>query len=117
MFQVKRIYEAVSPEDGYRVLVDRIWPRGESKEKAHLDLWLKEVAPDTELRKWFGHDPEKFTAFKEKYTASLATDPEKKAAFAQLQEIGQTYSKVTLLYSAKDEVHNNADVLLELLTK
>lgn len=115
MYQVKRVYEPASDTDGFRVLVDRIWPRGESKEKAELDLWLKDVAPSTELRKWFGHDPAKFTEFRQRYQAELQNDPLAAAAFKTLKELGDEHEVVTLLYGAKDELHNNADVLLDLL--
>lgn len=117
MYQVKRVYEPASDADGFRVLVDRIWPRGESKVKAKLDLWLKEVAPSTELRKWFGHDPAKFAEFQQRYQAELQHDPYSAAAFKTLQKLGTEHAVVTLVYAAKDEGHNNADVLLDLLQK
>lgn len=116
MLKIKRVYERFDPEDGFRILIDRIWPRGESKEKAHLDLWLKDLAPSTDLRKWFGHDPEKFPEFKTRYLAEL-TGENKQAALNQLKSLLQEHPVVTLIYSAKDEVHNNAVVLQELLEK
>ncbi|WP_350258713.1 DUF488 domain-containing protein [Scrofimicrobium sp. R131] len=112
--RIKRVYQPAAGEDGYRVLVDRIWPRGESKEKAHLDLWLKEVAPSTELRKWFGHDPEKMAEFTRRYTAELENNPE---AVAQLRELVAQHPVVTLVYSARDETDNQAVVLKQFLER
>lgn len=109
-FVIKRAYEPVSDDDGKRILVDRLWPRGVSKEKAHLDGWFKEVAPDTELRKWFKHDPDKFKEFTKKYDEELMKDPEKQALVQQLLDMGKE-GKVTLVYSAKDEQDNDAVVL------
>jgi uncharacterized protein YeaO (DUF488 family) len=109
--QTKRIYEDPSNNDGYRVLVDRIWPRGVSKEDANLDDWMKEIAPSTELRKWFGHDPDKFDGFKKRYKDEL---DEKEDLLEQLVE-KSSEKKVTLLYGAKDEEHNQAVVLKDIL--
>jgi uncharacterized protein YeaO (DUF488 family) len=109
--QTKRIYEDPSGDDGYRVLVDRIWPRGVSKENAKLDDWMKEIAPSTELRKWFGHDPDKFNEFKERYQDEL---DEKEDLLEQLVE-KSSEENVTLLYGAKDEEHNQAVVLKDIL--
>lgn len=109
--KIKRIYEEASKDDGCRVLVDRLWPRGVSKEKAHLDLWFKEVAPSSELREWFGHDPAKMTEFAHKYEHELQHNP----AFAELKKIAKEHSSVTLLYGAKDEKINHAIVLLKVL--
>lgn len=116
MIKLKRIYQEAEKTDGYRILVDRIWPRGISKERAQLDLWLKEVAPSTELRKWFNHDASKFSEFKTRYFVELA---EGKAANAlsQLKEIVAAQDTVTLLYGAKDQVDNQAVVLKEILEK
>lgn len=111
MVKIKRIYEAKDEKDGKRVLVDRLWPRGLTKEKASVDLWLKEVAPSTELRKWFGHDPSKWKEFKTRYAAELKEDNE---AFNQLIKLKKE-GTLTLLYAAKDEEHNEAKVLKELL--
>ncbi|MBO0450546.1 DUF488 domain-containing protein [Enterococcus sp. MJM12] len=116
MITTKRIYADYEKKDGFRVLVDRVWPRGIKKVDAHLDEWLKEIAPSTELRKWFGHKPENFPVFKEKYIAELQTEPAK-SALAQLTTIVQRKEKVTLLYGAKDEVHNQAVVLAEYLNR
>jgi uncharacterized protein YeaO (DUF488 family) len=110
---IKRIYEAAAESDGYRVLVDRLWPRGVAKEKAKLDIWLKEVGPSDGLRKWFNHDPAKYAEFKQRYEKELADNP----AYAELQEIVATQPVVTLLYSAHDPEHNQAQVLLENLTE
>lgn len=107
---IKRIYEPAARSDGARVLVDRIWPRGMSKEKAGLDLWLKDIAPSTQLRKWFGHDPERFAEFRKRYRAELKGKDE---AIAELGKLPQ--KNVTLLYSAHDEQHNQAVVLAEYL--
>ncbi|HLR08469.1 MAG TPA: DUF488 domain-containing protein [Bacillota bacterium] len=115
LVNIKRIYEMPASEDGVRILVDRVWPRGISKEKAALDYWLKEVAPSSELRKWFAHDPEKFEAFKEKYKAEL-TSGKQQQALEKLQAIIKKANKrVTLLYGAKDQTHNQAVVLKEIL--
>lgn len=114
MVRLKRIYEPYSREDGYRILVDRLWPRGISKEKAHLDLWLKEIAPSNELRKWFGHDPKKWESFEKKYKEELK---EKKEFFEKLEQLKKTEKIITLLYGAKDTTHNEAIVLLRLLSE
>jgi uncharacterized protein YeaO (DUF488 family) len=110
---IKRVYDQPSPEDGRRILVDRLWPRGLTKEKARVDLWLKEIAPSNELRKWFGHDPGKWPEFRSRYTDELKVHGE---LFAMLrQETSQ--DTVTLLYGARDEEHNEAVVLLEMLQR
>ncbi|HRN94087.1 MAG: DUF488 domain-containing protein [Chitinophagales bacterium] len=111
--KIKRIYEKPDKADGYRILVDRIWPRGISKETAALDEWEKEIAPSTELRKWFGHKPELYPEFKVRYKEEL------KSCTAILERIKSISKKkpTTLLYSAKDEIHNQAVVLLEVLEK
>jgi uncharacterized protein YeaO (DUF488 family) len=111
--KIKRIYEEADPKDGLRLLVDRLWPRGLSKEKAHVDRWLKEIAPSDELRHWFAHDPAKWQEFRTRYRDELA------ATRPILDEIAELAHKepVTLLYAAKDEEHNNAVVLKELLEK
>jgi uncharacterized protein YeaO (DUF488 family) len=112
MFKIKRSYQDPDIDDGFRILVDRLWPRGLSKKNAKLDLWMKEIAPSNELRKMFGHDPEKFDTFKEKYLDELK---DKKELIKQLKILEKINHKITLVYSAKDEDHNNAVVLLELL--
>lgn len=113
---LKRIYEPSSTEDGKRILVDGIWPRGISKDKAQLDKWMKEIAPSTELRKEFNHKPERFEEFKEHYIKELQETEEKKVALNQLLEMAKE-EKVTLLFGAKDEVHNQAVVLKEVLAR
>ena len=114
MYKIKRVYQAPEKEDNFRILVDRLWPRGLSKEKVRVDLWLKEIAPSNELRKWFGHDPERYNGFKNKYLDELK---DKEELIKQLRSIEKIHHTITLLYSAKDEEHNNAVVLLELLKK
>jgi uncharacterized protein YeaO (DUF488 family) len=116
MIVLKRIYEPSSTEDGKRILVDGIWPRGISKDKAQLDKWMKEIAPSTELRKEFNHKPERFEEFKAHYIKELQETEEKKVALNQLLEMAKE-EKVTLLFGAKDEVHNQAVVLKEVLAR
>lgn len=111
MIKLKRVYEAPTKEDGARILVDRLWPRGLTKEKAHVDLWLKEIAPSTELRKWFAHDPAKWAEFQTRYKTELKNNPEQVALLKK--EIAK--GPATLLYGAKDEQHNEAIVLQRLL--
>jgi uncharacterized protein YeaO (DUF488 family) len=111
MIELKRVYEDSSPKDGLRVLVDRLWPRGLTKERAAVDLWLKEVAPSAELRKWFGHDPAKWAEFQARYQKELR---DKKAALQLLKEKSEEHI-ITLLYGAKDKDHNEALVLKRLL--
>jgi len=111
--RIKRIYEAPARSDGARVLVDRIWPRGVKRENAELDLWLKDVAPSTELRKWFGHEPERFAEFARRYRHELDGNPE---PLAELRKLGEGRN-LTLLYSAHDERHNQAVVLAEYLAE
>lgn len=111
LIKTKRIYDAPAAGDGFRILVDRLWPRGVKKENARIALWLKEIAPSEELRKWFGHDPAKWAEFKKRYFAELRRQPELLALLRQHARAGA----VTLLYSAKDEKHNNAVALLEFL--
>lgn len=109
--QVKRVYEKPAAKDGTRILVDRIWPRGLTKEKARVDLWLKEIAPSTTLRKWFGHEAEKWDAFRKKYRQELKDHKEQLTILKEQLKKGP----VTLVYGAKDETHNQAMVLMELL--
>ncbi|GEP97113.1 DUF488 domain-containing protein [Chitinophaga cymbidii] len=110
---IKRVYEPFEKSDGFRVLIDGLWPRGLKKEAVHADEWLKDIAPSTTLRKWFGHDPDKWTAFKEKYQTELKGSD----ALQTLIEHIRQHKKVTLLYAARDEAHNNAQVLQEYLRK
>jgi uncharacterized protein YeaO (DUF488 family) len=114
MFRTKRVYDIPSTDDGYRVLVDRLWPRGLSRAKARISLWLKEIAPSDTLRKWFGHQPEKWGEFKRKYRAELAPKTE---LVGQMKRLERDNGVVTLLFAAKDTEHNNAKVLLELLSR
>lgn len=111
MLQIKRIYDEPSKTDGFRVLIDRLWPRGISKEHAALDLWLKEIAPSAGLRTWFGHQPERFTEFKVKYLDELAKNP----AVDELRMVISKNKTVTLLYAAKDSEISNAAVLKDFL--
>lgn len=109
--QIKRIYDPPAPSDGFRVLVDRIWPRGVSKNAAALDLWMKTVAPSSDLRKWFNHDPERWSEFRKRYRAELRHHD------AELDELKSHAAKrpLTLLFGAKDSEHNQAVVLKEVL--
>lgn len=109
----KRVYEAAAESDGYRVLVDRLWPRGVSKEDAHLNDWIKEVAPTDELRKWFDHDPVKFPEFEKRYRSELK---DKSDLLLQIRKKAMD-NTVTLLYGAKDTEHNQAIVLQKLLNE
>ncbi|MGH2506643.1 MAG: DUF488 domain-containing protein [Ktedonobacteraceae bacterium] len=111
--RVKRVYDEPTSDDGTRVLIDRLWPRGISKERAHIDLWLKEVAPSQELRTWFGHDPEKFVEFRRRYEVELASGKAYEALTA-LRELAQR-GPITLIFAARDAEHANARVLQELL--
>lgn len=108
--QVKRIYEPPSPDDGVRILVDRLWPRGISKERAAVDDWMKDIAPSPELRKWFGHRPERFEEFQTLYERELDENPMSLALADQIRDLASEKT-VTLLYAAKDPVHNHAVVL------
>ena len=112
MIQIKRVYEPASKEDGFRILVDRLWPRGLTKEKAHVDLWFKEISPSQALRKWYGHVPEKWPEFQKRYKAELAKLPEE---MASLRKILREHKRVTLVYGAKDEERNQAVALLGVL--
>ena len=109
--KLKRVYEPSDKNDGTRILIDRLWPRGMTKAKAGVDIWLKELAPSAELRKWFGHDPDKWTEFKKRYRAELEENDEQLARLREEIKKGA----VTLLYGAKDEEHNDAVVLAEFL--
>jgi uncharacterized protein YeaO (DUF488 family) len=111
MLKIKRIYDPASPEDGKRILIDRLWPRGVKKDELKIDEWLKEIAPSDELRKWFSHDPSKYQEFKKRYTKELE---QKKGLVEQIRNEARK-GTVTLLFSAKDTEHNNATALKELL--
>jgi uncharacterized protein YeaO (DUF488 family) len=110
--RIKRVYEEPDASDGKRILVDRLWPRGLTKERAKVDLWLKDVAPSNDLRKWFSHDPAKWEEFQSRYREELKNDKEALATLKQEAAEGPA----TLLYGAKDEQHNEAVVLLKLLS-
>lgn len=112
MIKIKRAYAPAEETDGYRILVDRLWPRGISKEKAKIDLWLKSVAPSSDLRKWFGHILERFPEFTKRYKAELAES----GALDDLRKVLSEHPDATLLFAAHDEEHNNAVVLKELLS-
>ena len=112
MIKVKRVYEAASEDDGVRILVDRLWPRGLSKSKLRINLWLREAAPSNELRRWFGHKPERWREFKKRYFAEL---DEKKELIEHIKNLERENRVITLLYAAKDPKHNNAVALKEYL--
>ena len=112
MFKVKRVYELASPEDGARILVDRLWPRGVSKTKAKMNLWLRDAAPSDVLRKWFAHDPRKWEAFRRRYYTELKTKPE---ILETLKGLEQKHEMVTLLFAASDPYHNNAIALAGIM--
>lgn len=114
MVRIKRIYEPASESDGYRILVDRLWPRGVSKESAVIDLWLKEIAPSTGLRKWFDHVPQRWRSFKTKYKQELEGN---EVLVEKIRDINRQKGSITLLYSARDEKRNQAIVLQEFLSR
>lgn len=109
--QVKRVYDPPAASDGYRILVDRLWPRGMTKEEARVDVWLKDVGPSHELRHWFGHDPALWADFQKRYAAELKGNP----ALDELRDLVTKHAPATLLFGARDEAHNNAVVLQGLL--
>lgn len=109
--RLKRVYETPSPRDGARVLVDRVWPRGLTKQKARIDLWLRDVAPSTKLRQWFGHDPARWIGFRRRYRAELVHNP---SPLEILRDLARK-RRITLVFGARDERHNQAVVLRELL--
>ena len=111
--KIKRVYEQLSKEDGMRILVDRLWPRGLTKRKASIDIWLKEIAPSTELRKWFAHDPKKWNEFRKKYLQELKDNQEQVSILKECLKNGA----ITLVYGAKDEEQNEALVLKELFSR
>lgn len=110
--KLKRAYEPAAESDGERILVDRLWPRGLAKVKAKIDLWLKDVAPSTELRQWFDHDPAKWPEFKKRYRAELKENPE----LSTLKAISHR-GDITLVYAARDQLHNEAVVLKQILDR
>jgi len=112
MIRIARVYESPGQRDGWRVLVDRLWPRGLRKDAAQIDEWLKEVAPSNQLRKWFGHKPERWAEFQERYRAELA---KKMGVIESLRAAERKHGTLTLLFGAKDQKHNQAVVLRDLL--
>jgi uncharacterized protein YeaO (DUF488 family) len=112
MIKIKRVYDMPAKEDGFRILVDRLWPRGLTKEKAKVDLWLKEIAPSNDLRRWFAHDPKKWQEFKSKYQSELKS---KQELLAKIKHIEKEKATVTLLYSTEETKHNNAVALSAIL--
>jgi uncharacterized protein YeaO (DUF488 family) len=111
MIKLKRIYDPVSPDDGKRILIDRLWPRGIKKEDARIDEWLRDIAPSAQLRKWFSHEPSKWAEFKKRYREELK---DKRELIDRLRSEAEN-GTLTLLYSAKDREHNNAIVLKEVI--
>ncbi|MEO5997557.1 MAG: DUF488 domain-containing protein [Chitinophagaceae bacterium] len=111
--KMKRVYEKPEKEDGMRILVDRLWPRGLTKEKAKVDVWMKEIAPSTELRKWFDHDPEKWESFQKRYQQEVKENHEQVSLLKDYLKNGI----VTLLYAAKDELHNEAIILKDIFDR
>jgi uncharacterized protein YeaO (DUF488 family) len=114
MIRIKRIYEPASEADGFRLLIDRLWPRGISKEKAKIDLWLPNISPSAELRKWFNHEPEKWLEFQSRFLEELK---EKNELIEEITTIINNNSTVTFLFAAKNEQHNNAVVLQQYFSK
>ena len=114
MIKIKLIYDKPEKEDGFRNLVDKLWPRGLKKGEVKIDLWLKQVAPSTELRKWFSHDPSRWKGFCEKYKEELTREPGEKKVLMELVEMAGR-GNLTLVYSARDEEHNNAIALKEMI--
>lgn len=114
MVRIKRVYESAAKEDGYRVLVDRLWPRGIKKEAAKVDLWMKDIAPSDALRKSFHHDAMKWPIFEKKYQAELK---EKKDSVAELKKLEKQHGTLTLLFGARDPEHNQAVIIAEALEK
>jgi uncharacterized protein YeaO (DUF488 family) len=112
MITIKRVYEPKAASDGYRVLVDRLWPRGISKDKAGVDLWIKEIGPSNELRQWFAHDVKKWPKFQSKYRQELKS---KSDLLGTLTGLEKQHKKLTLLYGARDPEHNQAVVIAKLL--
>ncbi|HEY3803959.1 MAG TPA: DUF488 family protein [Kofleriaceae bacterium] len=115
MIRLKRAYEPAEAADGYRVLVERLWPRGVRKADAHIDEWAKDVAPSHELRRWFGHEPRRFPTFRERYLRELRAEPARTAVAELARRAAR--GTVTLIYSARDEAHNNAVVLARIVAR
>ncbi len=115
VLKIKRAYEQAEPSDGRRILIDRLWPRGVSKEEGRIDVWLKDLAPSTELREWFGHDPGKWEEFKKRYRRELGA-PDKTRLIEDVAQHAK-HNDITLIYSAKDTEHSDAMVLEDLIEK
>ena len=113
---LKRIYDPIDESDGDRILIDRLWPRGIRKEDAKLSMWAKEIAPSSELRKWFGHKPERFEEFKQRYLEEMLNDKQKSQLLSQLCQLA-TKKKITMLYGAKEPNFNHAVVLKEEMAR
>ena len=113
MIRLKRVYEPTDKSDGVRLLVERLWPRGISKQSAHVDLWLKDIAPSAALRTWYGHEVNKWPEFKRRYRAELQSNP----AVGELRQLLRDKKSVTFVYAAKDEEHNSARVLKSFMEK
>jgi uncharacterized protein YeaO (DUF488 family) len=111
--RLKRVYEPAEPTDGYRILIDRLWPRGISHERAQLDEWDRELAPSTELRRWFGHEPDRYEGFRRRYIDELRGRPQRLTELRRMAARG----RVTLVYAARDTEHNDAVVLAEVLRR
>ncbi|MEZ5077549.1 MAG: DUF488 family protein [Solirubrobacterales bacterium] len=111
--RLKRAYDPAAPEDGYRVLVDRLWPRGVSREEARLDAWVRELSPSPALRRWFGHDPDRFEGFRQRYVDQLRAHRSELSALRRRARTG----RLTLVYAARDTEHNDAVVLAEVLRR
>jgi uncharacterized protein YeaO (DUF488 family) len=114
LIKIKRVYDPPSKDDCVRILIDRLWPRGMSKEKAKLDLWMKEIAPSDELRTWFGHEPEKWGEFQKRYQTELSA---RQDLFDQIKQLEKEKGAITLVYSTRDTEHNNAVALKIMLEK
>ncbi len=114
MITIKRVYELPQKSDGIRILVDRLWPRGLTKEKAKIDVWMKDIAPSDKLRTWFGHDPARWRKFKQKYRDELKKNQD---LIGQIRNLESSKKTVTILFGANDEIHNNAVVLKAYLAK
>jgi uncharacterized protein YeaO (DUF488 family) len=114
LLKIKRVYDPPSKDDCFRILIDRLWPRGMSKEKAKLDLWMKEIAPSDQLRTWFSHEPEKWEEFQKRYRTELSA---KQDLLEQIRQLEKEKGAVTLVYSARDTEHNNAVALKTMLEK
>jgi uncharacterized protein YeaO (DUF488 family) len=114
LIKTKRVYDSPNKDDGFRILVDRLWPRGMSKERAKLDVWMKEIAPSEELRQWFGHEPEKWEEFQKRYSKELAAKPE---LLDLIRRTEKEKGVITLVYSARDTNYNNAVALEKQLGK